>query len=202
LTILNQATPEQYASVLNNEFLSRLLDLSEYSLSKSLKVLNVNAAASLLPDYKGPLLPEDSSIYDITISCSKEKRDLSNSIISALKILTPTDCIHFNVNTKMGFMIDAELCVDNQCSPLPMNTKSTDQKEVLRIAIFTCSYHDFCRGVTEVTGPMKYYCKLLQHQGYKTMMIPYTDVNIKDKLIQRVQYINDNIKKLVQAAEQ
>ncbi|XP_014216202.1 uncharacterized protein LOC106644989 [Copidosoma floridanum] len=200
LTILNQATNVQFESVLNSGFLNRLFDTSEYSIPKSLKILNINAAAQLLPDYKGSLLPKDSPLFDITLLCSKEKRDLSNSVNSALKILSPANSINLNINTKMGFSIDAEICVDSKCSPVPISAKSVKQKGVFRIAILTCCYHDFCRGVTEVVGPMKFYCKLLQIQGYKIMIIPYTDVNFKDKLIQRVQYINDNIKKLVKVS--
>ncbi|XP_008204920.1 FAST kinase domain-containing protein 4 isoform X1 [Nasonia vitripennis] len=200
LTVLNKATPEHYASVLNSGFLNRLFDSPETESVKAFKLLNVNAAARLMiKDYTGPLLPEDSKLFDTTILRAKEKAALSNSVVSALKILLPSDSIYLNINinTKMGFLLDAEFCVDSKCAPLPVNSKSDQDKQVFRIGVLTCAYHEFCRGANVVLGPVNLRKSLLEQQGYKVLLIPYTKVNIKDKLVTRVKYINDNIKLLV-----
>lgn len=62
----------------------------------------------------------------------------------------------------------------------------------------TCCYQEFCQNEKEIIGPVKFYNKLLELNGYKVLLIPYSDIQIKDKLVLRVKYIKDNVTKLLQ----
>ncbi|KAJ8672785.1 hypothetical protein QAD02_004045 [Eretmocerus hayati] len=202
LTILNKVTLQHFESVLNSDFVNRLTDLQQLSTSKSLKLLNINAAARLfVPNYKGPSIPEDSQLWNTPLTKTKEKAEISNAIVSALKMLLPSDSTYLNItpNTKLGFSLDAVLCVDNSCTPLPVDSKSNNNKEVFRIAVLGCCYAEFCREKQELIGPVKFHRSLLEKQGYKVLLIPYSEMNTKDKLVTRVKYLIDGIKSLVQS---
>ncbi|XP_058803570.1 uncharacterized protein LOC131671287 [Phymastichus coffea] len=200
LTILDKATSQHYESVLNDSFLNRIFDTTDTVIARVIKLLNVNAAARFCEDYQGPFIPENSSLLNTPLTRPKDKIELSNSIISALKILLPSDSVYLNTNviTDMGLLIDAEICVDSNCTPLPLDSKSEGDKKVFRIALVTCSYQEFCRNKKEIIGPIKFYNKLLTLKGYKVLLLPYSDINIKDKLVVRVKYIKDNITQLLQ----
>lgn len=88
--------------------------------------------------------------------------------------------------------------MDKKGSPVPLNSKLEKDNPVFRIAVIACSYQEFCRGVNEVIGPIKFHKNLLENSGYKVLLIPYTDVKIGDSLTMRVTYIKDKIKLLVQ----
>lgn len=92
--------------------------------------------------------------------------------------------------------LDAEFCIDNKCTPVPLNSKSEENNTIFRIAVMTCYYQEFCRGNIEVVGPIKFYKNLLESNGYKVLLIPYTDVG--DSLTSRVKYIKDKITLLLQ----
>lgn len=59
-------------------------------------------------------------------------------------------------------------------------------------------FHDMCKGCTEPTGIIVLATKLLLSQGYKVLSVPYTEYKIKDKLVERVQYLESKLKKIAQ----
>lgn len=72
-----------------------------------MKLLNLNGYAQLLAnDYKGSLLPADSSAFNVPIAHSKSKQILVNGMLDALKSLLPASnhlkSLH---DSKMGFLI-------------------------------------------------------------------------------------------------
>ncbi|KAL7305667.1 hypothetical protein TKK_0001925 [Trichogramma kaykai] len=201
LTVLDATKVEHYESVLNKGFLNRIFgDEAELKSAKILKILNINAAARLITSgYKGPTIPTDSDILTTQVNRTKEKTELANAIVAALKILLPSDSAYLNtnINTKMGFLLDADFCVDSKCTPIALNTTSAKNKSFYRIALLTCAYQEFCRGTNSIVGLVQLYKKLLEAEGYTVMLIPYNEVNFKDKLVTRVKYINDNLKSLL-----
>lgn len=53
------------------------------------------------------------------------------------------------------------------------------------------------RGRIEPTGVNVLAVKLLEAQGYKVIIIPYTEFKPRDKLIHRVKYIESKLKEVV-----
>ncbi|KAJ8962133.1 hypothetical protein NQ318_018090 [Aromia moschata] len=94
------------------------------------------------------------------------------------------------------FEIDAECLLDKKCSPLPINKKTLDT-QATRIAILTYDYHDMSRGRVEPTGINCLAARLLEAQGYKILMVPYTEFKPRDKLVHRVQYLEAKLKQIV-----
>lgn len=72
-----------------------------------MKLLNLNAYARLMAtDYNGPLLSDNSVIYNVCLKHSKQKYNLANGMLDALKSLLPANN-HMKsfVDSKMGFLI-------------------------------------------------------------------------------------------------
>ena len=78
------------------------------------------------------------------------------------------------------------------------NSNNTVNKNVFRIGVLTYDYHDYTRGSVKLLGIMQLYIRLLELRGYNVLHLPYTEFRIDDKLIDRVKYINDKIKTIVQ----
>jgi hypothetical protein len=58
-------------------------------------------------------------------------------------------------------------------------------------------YHNMCRGKVEPTGANVLACNLLEAQNYTVLNIPYTEFKITDKLVHRVQYLENKLKYVV-----
>lgn len=58
-------------------------------------------------------------------------------------------------------------------------------------------FHDLCQGVhQQLNGPAALSHKLLEQAGYKVVMIPYNECSTSDKMIKRVQYLQDKLKRI------
>lgn len=58
-------------------------------------------------------------------------------------------------------------------------------------------FHDLCQGVhQQPNGISALSHKLLEHAGYKIVMIPYNEFSTSDKLINRVQYLDNKLKRI------
>lgn len=58
-------------------------------------------------------------------------------------------------------------------------------------------FHDLCQGVhQQPNGFSALSHKLLEHAGYKIVMIPFNEFGTSDKLIKRVQYLADKLKQI------
>lgn len=77
------------------------------SFSTKLRLLNIDAAAQyLIPDYKGPRLPETSVLRNIIPSVPKDKTELVDSVIDTLKNLIKSEqLLKTHVDTGLGFII-------------------------------------------------------------------------------------------------
>lgn len=58
-------------------------------------------------------------------------------------------------------------------------------------------FHDLCQGVhQQPNGATALSRKLLEHAGYKVIMIPYNEFSTSDKMIKRVQYLQGKLKRI------
>lgn len=109
LVVLNLATSDHINSVLQRDFLEKLVEERKGIVTPTIKMklLNINAAGKLLMSgYKGTLLPETSSVYEAQITHSKEKQVLVNGMLDALKSLVSIDnYVKSAVDSRMGFVI-------------------------------------------------------------------------------------------------
>ncbi|XP_015589908.1 FAST kinase domain-containing protein 4 [Cephus cinctus] len=197
LVVLNQATTEQVSSVLDKQFITKLSDASCLNVAKQLKLLNINAAAQfLLSNYKGFLLDENSEIFNVILEKSKERQEFTKAITDTLFSLLPSaSFLNLNVNTGMGFTLDAEFFVDSKCNPVSIEKASVNH-DANRIAVLPRYYHDFCRGRQDPLGIAFLYSKLLEAKGYKVLVVPFTEYNPKDKLVTRVKYLSKQIQSI------
>ncbi|XP_050499186.1 FAST kinase domain-containing protein 4 [Diabrotica virgifera virgifera] len=196
LTLLNKANSSHVSSVLDKSFLDQLEE--PLSFSTKLKLLNIDGAAQyLLNNYDGPRLPSDSEVKKLDVPQAKDKTEMVTSILDTLKNLIQSDqLIRTRVNTEYGFCIDAECVLDKKCSPLPLDQAKINE-DATRVAILAFDYHDMCRGKVEPTGVNNFAIRVLEAQGYKILTIPFTEFRARDKLVNRVQYIESKLKETV-----
>lgn len=58
-------------------------------------------------------------------------------------------------------------------------------------------YHDLCQGVfNQPNGISALTQKLLEQAGYNVLVVPHTEFNTSDKLIKRVQYLEEKLKEI------
>lgn len=72
-----------------------------------LKLLNINAAAKCLhSNYAGPVLPENSEIFSVPLTLSKNKILLLDGLMDTLKnLFSASNLIRTQHDTRMGFVI-------------------------------------------------------------------------------------------------
>lgn len=219
LCILGKATPEQTASVLGPEFLLRLARTSGQTDSQGeippgtrLKLLNVNAVSQyLLPNYKGPLLSPTSDVAAVPLARTKAREALAASVLDALTNLLPSATyLRSNVNTGMGFLLDAECLVDSKCNPLPLPqpdsktspSRSFDKKGS-KVAVLAWSYSEVCRGrgsLPPPAGPAALAERLLAARGYRILRVHHAEfAGAGDSLVKRVQFLERRLKQLAAA---
>lgn len=236
LVVLDRATAQHVASVLDPEFYVKLTINTDknqrVNVASKLKLLNINAAAQLtIPGYEGPLLPSDSDVHSVPLVRSRDKQLLVASILDSFSNLFPSATyLRSNINTGMGFLLDGECMLDSKFNPLavtgdaakpseadsqrrpttPFDRKLAETSQVpgsqctahtaqkgIRIGILAWDYRDMCRGSPEPNGVAVLCMKLLKQAGYKVLSIPHTKYNTRDRLVQRVQYLNHHLKSLV-----
>lgn len=198
LTILNRVTPEKISSVLDEKFHLKLADPTTIPLAKKHKLLNINAYAKLLLDnYKGPLIQSNSCVFEAPLVRTKDKQIFVKSITDALASLFPSrDHFRLNVDGGTGFLTDIEFYLDKKGAPLLID-KINDDTKVLRIAILANYYHDYCLGKNNLLGSVLLHQRLLEANGYKIINISHSDLHTDDKLLTRITYINNRLKKIV-----
>ena len=179
-----------------------------------MKLLNINAAAKL-KDPSNEALPETSEVFSVLMGHSKSKMILVNGLADALKgLFNSPNHLRMNVDTKMGFVIgeccvgiagerclnsnvvaDAECVLDKKLNPL--NVGETHAK-AHRIAIMVQDFHDTCQGDdNQVNGITALSYRLLRESGYDVLPMPYNEFNTSEKILKRVQYLQEKFNKIV-----
>lgn len=199
LAVLNCASSQHLASVLNTSFISSLENERNGELSPAIKMklLNLNAFAALVePKLSGSGLNLKDPKFFVPIDASKEKRVLIAGMLDALKSLLPSENhVRINQRTSMGFAIDAECVLDSKCLPLAVDKEHPGAK---RIALLVHDYHDMCQGPNpSLNGVHTLACRLLEKSGYSVLSIPYNEFNTSDKLLKRVEFLQRMFKVIV-----
>lgn len=204
LTILNQATEEDFVSVLNDDYYNRLKSTfpDGLSISTKKKLLNINGAAKLTSGYEGPQIEINEELESLS-SRSKEKQVLVTSVFEALSNLLPSSIyLRTNVNLNMGFNMDGECLLDSKMTPLPLVDRKTgkpisDSKRGIKVGILIWDYHEHTKGRVGLCGVPSLCQKLASANGYRVLSVPYIDFNPKDKLTHRIKYLEKKLKQLV-----
>ncbi|XP_061929934.1 FAST kinase domain-containing protein 4 [Apis cerana] len=186
-----QNTHAEY--VLDEEFLSKLTLIDDKRiLSYKLKLLNINGYAQCaLKNYSGPFLNKEI-VPDIVNIRSKQKKAYIDTLELTLQNMLPSPSYYkMNINTKMGFLLDAELCVDLNLNFIPIDNQ---EKMFIKIALILLDYYDMCLGDSNHHGLIKLYSHLLECKKYKVMHISYQYFGIEDKLERRISYIKNQLK--------
>ena len=111
LMVLNFPLQELFNSVLNKEFVDKLISESadkELSAATKLRLLNINAGVKMfLPNYSGAMLNRDKhkDIYDVPLTHNREKLEIVNGMVDAIKSVVPEKSLKLNQDTNMGFVI-------------------------------------------------------------------------------------------------
>jgi hypothetical protein len=199
LVVLNQATPDHVSSVLAQDFVNKIEGSKSSNVFAKVKLLNINGAAvHLLKNYDGPTLDPLSSVHTVNMAKTKEKTEMVEAIMDTLKNLIHSENhLGTNVNTNLGFSIDAKCLLDKKCNPLAITEENERRTDVTKIAVMGYDYHNMCRGKVEPTGANVLACNLLEAQNYTVLNIPYTEFKITDKLVHRVQYLENKLKYVV-----
>ncbi|XP_076672272.1 uncharacterized protein LOC143371204 isoform X2 [Andrena cerasifolii] len=194
LAILKTVQPHHLESVLKDTFITELMSTDvEKNAPKQLKLLNLSGVARYIRDYNGPLL-NDSKIPYIVNSQTKQKELYTNTLQDTLKIMLPERSFTMNVNTNMGFLVDAECCVDSNFKPI--DTSTTENKNLRKVAIMLNDYSSFCLESNEFDGIHKLYDKLLRHNEYRVLNISYKHFGIEDKILKRMDVLKRRMQSL------
>ncbi|KAL2715154.1 protein TBRG4 [Vespula squamosa] len=203
LTILNRVSTKHVSSVLSNNFVKSVLsriNMEKYKSNKdilnTLKLLNINGAAhNILKDYNGPYLNDTNELFSKVMQNKKQKQELVDILEKTLQEIAPF-CFKMNINTEMGFNIDAECCLDSENKFIEYKDNNLKNEKNTRLAIMIHSYHEYSKGEEDILGIIKFYNNLLNAQGYKVLNISYQNFSINDILLKRVKYLNHQINTL------
>ncbi|XP_068972402.1 FAST kinase domain-containing protein 4 [Bombus flavifrons] len=182
--------------VLDEKFVSKIFIFDtegNKNLSHQLKLLNINGYAQYaLNNYSGPLL-NNEIVSHIVSNRGKQKIAYVNALEVTLKNMLPsTSHFKMNINTNMGFLIDAEICVDHKFNFINMNSDSKNGN-FIKIALLLVDYYDMCLGDTDYQGLIKLYRHLLERKNYEVLIIPYQYFGIEDKIAKRASYLRHQI---------
>ena len=203
------------------------MDVRHASMAQ--KVLLINAIAKhLAKDYKGSLLSESTEKKWSTMLAKKpvplSRTNLVASIFEAFHSLaSPPNFILKDVNTKMGFRLDAEavFTIDQQsgfAKPLgPIqelallgrdgdeSAKKALPSDAHRIAVLILDYNECIFDVSctplsgnlvKLSGPISTRKNLLQTLGYKVLQINYDELKGK-KVLEQIKHLEGRVRKLL-----
>ncbi|XP_020278166.1 protein TBRG4 [Pseudomyrmex gracilis] len=194
LAVLDAVQPCHVESVLDPKFVDNLIISTKLSVSKKLKLLNINGVAQfILKDYKGPFLNTDLEVFkNIPLVRAKEKQMYIEALSEALKKLLPSSSyFETNLDTNMGFLLDAEYRIDDQYKLIKVENWDEQSTNVKRIGIMIHDYHDYCRGQNDLIGSAYLYTQLLKARRYNLITISYENFSIQDKIDKQVKYLKE-----------
>lgn len=98
----------------------------------------------------------------------------------------------------MYVLIDAECVIDSKLNPIPLDSTKVKSPETHLIAFMLTGFHDMCRGChNEPNGIATFNTRLTSCLGYKVLAVPYTELGTRDSLVNRVQYLKENLKNIL-----
>ncbi|CAL7933883.1 unnamed protein product [Xylocopa violacea] len=196
-TVFRRLDSSQAMSVLDENFVRKLIltdnincTESTQTLTNQLKLLNINGYAQYaIENYKGPLL-NNKLVPNVVKKHSKQKESYIKELENTLKNILPSPFYYnMNINTGMGFLLDAELYMNSDFKPVIMKNGNVPDKNCTKIGIMMADYYDFCLGMSDHNGLMKLYHHLLTCQKYNIVCLSYQNFGIEDKIERRVAYL-------------
>lgn len=165
---------------------------------QKMKLANINGAARyLLKNYEGNYLACDSEIVQTVSLRSEQKALYLEALATTLQALLQSPSLFkTDVNTELGFSIDAICCLDSNYTTIPVSKENLNSSDTIRIAMLLNDYNDYCRGKKDPLGMIQLRVKLLEAQGYHTVMISYDNFGLEDKIIKRVNYLKQCIQSI------
>ena len=210
LVVLGRADAHLVASVLNPTFVSAITTTEpQHRPGVRLKLLNVDAAAGLLiPGYSGPRL-EAGELEGAAVPVrSREELRLSRLVLGTLhNLLPPPRYLLQNLHAPMGVHVDAELLVDGQGRPLPIqdhggalggkHPPSPLPKGAVRLGVLVWGFRDYTTGTQELMGSARLGVRLVEARGCRALQVPYFEYSTKAKTLKNVQYLEAKIKEVI-----
>jgi len=138
------------------------------------------------------------------VSPGLAKVQFNQSVLEAFSTLCPPPRLSsININTMLGFTLEAECVLDSSGRPLPVTDLSSnfsDNSKALaagsrRVAVLTASFQDCLLG-GEVSGVTSLNLRLLEALGYKVILVKFSDWPSTEKLVVRVKYLDEEMKKV------
>ncbi|XP_048261313.1 FAST kinase domain-containing protein 4 isoform X2 [Bombus terrestris] len=188
-------------TVLDDKFISEILFFDEEKnkkLSAQLKLLNINGYAQYaLEDYSGPFL-NNNIVPHVVNKRSKQKIAYVEALRVTLKNMLPSmSYCNMDINTNMGFLLDAEVYMDHNCNFVSVNSTNNNSINFTKIALLLVDYYDVCLGDTDYQGLIKLYSHLLECRNYKVLIIPYQHFGIEDKTEKRISYLRHQLLRII-----
>merc|ERR1719318_2261754 len=204
LAVLGCAAPHHLESVLSSA------PGTTFNPGTTLKLLNINAAATLLcPDYTGPTLKveETSQLKDIKVVPSPAKTLYTQSVMeAACTLFPPPRLLRKDVSTLLGSTVEGEFVCDSSARPLPVqelsdNFGSSEPEKAFpvgahRLALVAASYQDCLIG-GNLSGNTAFNIQLIEAAGYKVLLVKYTEWQNSDKLVDKVKMLDNKLKKVL-----
>ncbi|XP_025422415.1 uncharacterized protein LOC112692084 isoform X2 [Sipha flava] len=198
LVVLEKANNDHLESVLSSDYVSNLLKLKG-NIVMSIKLLNINGYAKNILPYKGPLLDPNSDIFKIELVKSKEKQVLMTTMMAVLSMMFPSEnFVKMDVNTNLGFNIDAECVIDSKLNPIPFDSPKVKSPDSYSVAFMLTGFHDTCRGChNEPNGIVVLNTRLAKYLGYKVLSVPYTEFGSRENVVNSVKYLKENLRNII-----
>ncbi|KAK6181464.1 hypothetical protein SNE40_009308 [Patella caerulea] len=198
LVVLQNAQPRHFKDILNPAFLKHFTSLSnstdQYKMVLShQKLQNIDCDARKETVYNGPYLPESYSfcLPKELVGCEKQTQDL---VLSALDKMAPSDRFLNTSECPGGHSVEAIMYVDDDGNPQNLNN-ITDKHH--KICIKVQSFSDTTLKTEGPTGIMSMTIRHLEFMGYRVVIVPYTILSGKPKLLDIIRYIKTGIKEAV-----
>ncbi|ODM90760.1 Protein TBRG4 [Orchesella cincta] len=200
--LLNHYKPEMLASVLEPSFVESLETLGPKSMRHKLKLLNINHIASQTKNFKGSLLPKNKVTDWTTALVTSTDDKLSKLVVDSLgSFLTPAKYLELHKQLDCGVFVDAVCYMDKKSMPTALETVKAKSCSLDKVAIVVEGYPVMCLGLKQPTGQALLNTRMLEAQNFLVVTVPYTEFGSSEKLIRRVQYLEQKLKAISQKSE-
>ncbi|XP_015684568.1 FAST kinase domain-containing protein 4, partial [Protobothrops mucrosquamatus] len=202
LCVLQQAEAVHFQSVLLPKFYSGFFgNWTPARQNTWLKLMHINTTAQLeSPGYAGPFLPSDKlGLQDLGVT--RTPTSLQTDVNAVLAKLAGEEAkLRFNVDTPYGWKLDAEMVLDSENNPLPVDS-SVHQPSVeaggRRLAFLLWEFPNFSSRSKDLLGRFVMARRHIQTAGYVVVEIPYHEWFNLNTDWKKTQYLKDKIQKSV-----
>lgn len=98
----------------------------------------------------------------------------------------------------MNVLLDVECMLDSKLNPISLDNSKMKNPETHLIGFMLMGFQDTCRGChNEPNGISILNTRLARSLGYKVLSVPYTELGTRDTLVNRVQYLKENLKNIL-----